>query len=61
MAWGDFECGGDASVPGLEKVVALHATERAFLAIRRDGRIVSWGDFECGADCRAAQEALDDM
>ena len=62
VAWGDVDAGGDASnVPGLQCVVALHATEGAFLALRDDGRVVCWGDALCGADARGVQQALDDM
>ena len=39
-------------------VVQIQSTSRAFVAIRRDGHVVSWGDRDRGGDSRAVQDQL---
>ena len=55
------ERGGDSSQVQhqLIDVRRVHASHRAFVAIRRDGSVVTWGHAAYGGDSSAVQEQLE--
>ena len=60
VTWGNPAYGGDSSQvqEQLTRVQEIRATDRAFAAIKDDGKVVTWGDARKGGDSSHVQDQL---
>lgn len=51
-------CSVSRVFPAIPQVQQIHGADDAFVAVLRDGAVVTWGDPRCGGDSSRVQEQL---